>query len=77
MMAVSLTFTPDNDENPQCATVPVMDDSSTEGSEIFLGLLTTNEERVILLPPQTNITIIDDEGMLPYQNGEAEGPGDG
>ena len=58
-------------------TVPVIDDISSEGPEMFYGLLMTNEERVTLLPPQTNITILDDEGMLPYQNGEAEGPRDG
>ena len=64
MKAGNLTFTPDNDENLVCVTVPMIDDNSTETSELFLGLLTTNEDRVALSPAQTNITIIDDDGML-------------
>jgi hypothetical protein len=59
----SLTFAPGNDTISHCVMVPLIDDMLVEGSEFFLGILETDEERVTLLPPVTNITIGDTDCM--------------
>ena len=59
---MTLTFTPDNQDMPQCINVPIFNDNDTEGSEQFLGELATNEPRLILAPNLTTITILDDDG---------------
>ena len=57
------TFTTLNQDQPSCVRVTINDDILFEGSEIFLGTLSTDAERVMLVPVQTTITIADDEGQ--------------
>ena len=56
------TFTTLNQDQPSCVRVTINDDILFEGSEIFLGTLSTDAERVMLVPVQTTITITDDDG---------------
>ena len=72
MSVVSLTYAPGNDTINHCVVVPVIDDNFAEGGEVFLGLLTTDEDRVTLSPSETTITIVDSDGKhTPYRNEEA------
>ncbi len=57
----NFTFTPDNQDEPQCVDITIINDNNTEGSEVFNGELDTVEERVILEPQRTNITIVDND----------------
>ena len=57
------TFTALNQNQPSCVQVTINNDELFEGREIFFGTLSTDAERVTLLPAQTVITIVDDEGQ--------------
>ncbi|ORU93482.1 MAG: hypothetical protein A6F71_08930 [Cycloclasticus sp. symbiont of Poecilosclerida sp. M] len=58
---VLLTFTADNQANPMCVEVPIIDDDATELAEMFIAVLSTEEERVILNPDEISRTIIDND----------------
>lgn len=55
-----LTF--DAEVNRQCLNIPIVNDTRTEGPEIFIGILWTSEVRVNLDPNNTVLHIMDDDG---------------
>lgn len=57
-----LTFSSTNQNTPECVRVSITNDSNAEGPEMFLGQLTTSDDRVVLSPDQTTVTILDDDG---------------
>lgn len=66
MSSRNFTFTQANQGSSQCLRVPVTDDEISEGSEVFIGMLSNTDSihHLTLAPQQTNVTIIDDESEL-------------
>ena len=56
------TFTPANQGQAQCVTVPVIDDLICEADETVPCQLTSNDPDVILSPSVGLVTIIDNDG---------------
>ena len=46
-----------------CVNVEIKQDDILEVDEVFLVMLTSNDLAVILEPDETEITILDDDGM--------------
>lgn len=41
--------------------MPIIDDGTVEGTEVFTGRLTSSQEQVMLINSTMNITILDDD----------------
>ena len=61
--APDILFTPDDSNQALCHTIPIIDDSLAESTEMFLVLLNTNSSNVLLGPP-IQVTIFDNDGEL-------------
>ena len=62
-LSVQLTFTPSMTEI--CHNVIIIDDSITENSKLFAGLLSSIDSAVILAPDTASVEILDNDRELP------------
>ena len=45
-------------------SVPLVDDSKSEPTENFMGLLTTADSGVVIFAPSANAIIVDNDGIV-------------
>ena len=58
---ILLTFTPD--QSTRSFNVATLDDETLEGSERFFAVASSNDDSVTVNPSQTNINILDNDGI--------------
>ncbi len=67
-VSISLVFTQQNADQPQCITIPITNDNvlDLESIETFSAELSTSDPDVFLSPSSAMISILDNEGMMSY-----------
>ena len=60
-----LSFNSANDQQLLCMNIGTIDDSSTEGNELFFVDITTNAAQVSVNPGRLTATIIDNDVLQP------------
>lgn len=62
-LSTTLLYVPDDEtERTLCTNVTIRSDSIIESDETFMVNLATSDEAVIVLSPNTSVTILDDTG---------------
>ena len=63
MIPENIIFSPGM-TGPQCQSVSITNDSILENDEVFVVVLSTTDQDVILNPSITSVTILDDDGNV-------------